>query len=59
VLHHPGNAGKQAYKQLEPQVLGFEVQLLSGLTGTECDEMLRGISILEKTLGVLEQRGFK
>ena len=46
--------GEQAYKQLEPQMLDFEVQLLSGLSAAERDGMLRGISILEKALGVLD-----
>ena len=35
-------------------MLDFEVQLLSGLTAAEREDMLRGISILEKTLGVLD-----
>ncbi|MEM9473601.1 MAG: MarR family transcriptional regulator, partial [Pseudomonadota bacterium] len=46
--------GEQAYKLLEPQMLDFEVQLLSGLTADERDSMLQGISILEKALGVLD-----
>ncbi|MEM7636586.1 MAG: MarR family transcriptional regulator [Pseudomonadota bacterium] len=46
--------GKEAYNQLEPQMLDFEVQLLAGLTATERDEMMRGIAILEKALGVLD-----
>jgi hypothetical protein len=35
-------------------MLDFEVQLLSGLSAAERDGMLRGISILEKALGVLD-----
>ncbi len=46
--------GEQAYLQLEPQMLDFEVQLLAGLTASERDRMLQGISILEKALGVLD-----
>ena len=46
--------GKQAYRQLEPQMLDFEVRLLAGLSATEREDMLRGIAILEKALGVLE-----
>ena len=51
--------GEQAYRQLEPQMLDFEVQLLAGLTTNERDRMLQGISILEKALGVIEQHRFE
>ncbi len=46
--------GLQAYKQLEPQMLGFEIELLSRLTLAERKSLLHGMSILEKALGVTD-----
>lgn len=46
--------GQQAYKQLEPQMLGFEVELLLRLTSAERKALLHGMSILEKALGVVD-----
>ncbi len=48
--------GQQAYKQLEPQMLGFEIELLSRLTDEERTALLHGMSILEKALGVVDDR---
>jgi len=46
--------GQQAYKQLEPQMLGFEIELLSRLTSAERHALLHGMFILEKALGVMD-----
>jgi DNA-binding MarR family transcriptional regulator len=45
-------AGKAAFRRLAPKMLAFEEQLLARLTPTERRDLLRGLDILEKALGI-------
>jgi DNA-binding MarR family transcriptional regulator len=45
--------GMQGFRKLEPEMLGYEVDLLARLTVSERDTMLEGLAILEKALGII------
>lgn len=44
--------GKAAFRRLAPKMLAFEQQLLARLTERERHDLLRGLDVLEKALGI-------
>lgn len=44
--------GKAAFRRLAPKMLAFEEKLLSRLTAAERRDLLRGLDVLEKALGI-------
>ena len=45
--------GMQGFRKLEPEMLGYEVDLLARLTVSERNAMLEGLAVLEKALGII------
>jgi len=45
-------AGKTAFRRLSPKMLAFEEEVLGRLSARERAELLRGLALLEKVLGV-------
>src|SRR3546814_3000717 len=45
-------AGRAAFARLAPKMLAFEEELLGRLTPREQRELLKGLALLEKALGV-------
>jgi DNA-binding MarR family transcriptional regulator len=46
------SGGKTAFRRLAPTMLAFEEQLLARLTPAERRDLLKGLNILEKALGI-------
>lgn len=44
--------GKAAFRRLAPKMLAFEQQLLARLSASERRDLLRGLDVLEKALGI-------
>jgi DNA-binding MarR family transcriptional regulator len=45
-------SGKAAFRRLAPKMLAFEEQLLGRLTAGERRDLLKGLDVLEKALGI-------
>jgi len=46
------SAGKAAFRRLAPKMLAFEEQLLARLSAAERRDLLKGLDVLEKALGI-------
>lgn len=47
--------GMQGFRKLEPEMLGYEVDLLARLSASERNAMLEGLAVLEKALGIISR----
>ncbi len=45
-------AGQSAFRRLAPKMLAFEEQIMARLSPQECAQMLQGLALLEKALGI-------
>jgi len=50
------SGGKTAFRRLAPKMLAFEEQLLARLTVAERRDLLKGLDILEKALGIAAEK---